>query len=81
MLPCVLEGFVCVIALLGMVRDPIGLDDVSYENVNEKVSWIVNEDVTGWIECKRLMSTHVDGFDTHLLSMQRYGDVGSEHIE
>ena len=47
MMPCVLEGFVCVIALLGMVSDPIGLDDVSYENVNEKVSWIVNEDVTG----------------------------------
>ena len=81
MLPCVLEGLICVIALLGMVSEPIGLDDVSYENVNEKVSWIVNEDVTEWIECKRLMSMHVDGFDTHLLSMQRYGDVGSGHIE
>ena len=80
-LPCVLEGFICLIALLGMLREPIGLDEVSYENVKEKESWIVKEDVTGWIECKRLMSTHVDGFDTHLLSIQRYGDVGSGHIE
>ena len=81
MLPCVLEGLMWVIALLGMLREPIGLDEVSYEKVNEKESWIVKEDVTGWIECKRLMSMHVDGFDTHLLSMQRYGDVGSGHIE
>ena len=47
MLPCVLEGLMCVIALLGILREPIGLDEVSYENVKEKESWIVKEDVTG----------------------------------
>ena len=38
MLPCVLDGFMWVIALLGMLREPIGLDEVSYEKVNEKES-------------------------------------------